>query len=199
MVEVVKSVTFDRWVRKLKDRRAAARVLVRIDRLAAGNSGDVKARRWWDFGTADRPWPGLPGLLPARRTAIHFCCSVAATSPVRTATSSKRTESPRSGGTMNTSTKAFSPYDSADYLVSVKDAAAYLEAALEEGGDDPAFVALALGTIARSGNVSELARRAGMSREGLYKALSGDGNPSFATIMKVAKALGLRLHFESVA
>lgn len=100
---------------------------------------------------------------------------------------------------MSTSTKAFSPYDSADYLVSVEDAAAYLEAALEEGGDDPAFVAQALGTIARSGNVSELARRAGMSREGLYKALSGDGNPSFATIMKVAKALGLRLHFESVA
>ena len=100
---------------------------------------------------------------------------------------------------MSTSTKAFSPYDSADYLVSVEDAAAYLEAALEEGGDDPAFVAQALGTIARSGNVSELARRAGMSREGLYKALSGDGNPSFATIMMVAKALGLKLHFESVA
>lgn len=100
---------------------------------------------------------------------------------------------------MNTSTKGFSPYDSADYLVSVEDAAAYLEAALEEGGDDPAFVAQALGTIARSGNVSELARRAGMSREGLYKALSGDGNPSFATIMKVAKALGLKLHFKSVA
>ena len=100
---------------------------------------------------------------------------------------------------MSTSTEAFSPYDSADYLVSVEDAAAYLEAALEEGGDDPAFVAQALGTIARSGNVSELARRVGMSREGLYKALSGDGNPSFATIMKVSKALGLRLHFESVA
>jgi probable addiction module antidote protein len=100
---------------------------------------------------------------------------------------------------MSTSTKAFSPYDSADYLVGVEDAASYLEAALEEGGDDPAFVAQALGTIARSGNVSELARRAGMSREGLYKALSGDGNPSFATIMKVAKALSLKLHFESVA
>ena len=100
---------------------------------------------------------------------------------------------------MSTSTKGFSPYDSADYLGSVEDAAAYLEAALEEGGDDPAFVAQALGTIARSGNISELARRVGMSREGLYKALSGDGNPSFATIMKVAKALGLKLHFESVA
>lgn len=97
------------------------------------------------------------------------------------------------------SEEEFTRYDSADYLASVEDAAAYLEAAVEEAGDDPAFIAQALGVIARSGNVSELARRAGMSREGLYKALSAEGNPSFATIMKIAKALGLRIHFESVA
>lgn len=96
-------------------------------------------------------------------------------------------------------TETFSAYDSADYLTSIEDAAAYLEAALEEAGDDPAFIAQALGVIARSGNVSELARRVGMSREGLYKALSSEGNPSFATILKVSTALGLRLHFESVA
>lgn len=84
-------------------------------------------------------------------------------------------------------------------MTGIEDAAAYLEAAVEEAGDDSAFIAQALGTIARSGNLSELARRTGMSREGLYKALSTDGNPSFATIMKVARALGLRIHFESVA
>lgn len=100
---------------------------------------------------------------------------------------------------MSIESEEFSRYDSADYLTSVEDAAAYLEAAVEEAGDDPAFIAQALGVIARSGNVSELARRAGMSREGLYKALSAEGNPSFATIMKIAKALGLRIHFESVA
>ncbi len=100
---------------------------------------------------------------------------------------------------MSKTTEAFSHYDSADYLTGIEDVAAYLEAALDEGGDDPTAVAQALGAIARSGNVSELARRVGMSREGLYKALSADGNPSFATIMKVAKALGLKLHFESVA
>lgn len=93
----------------------------------------------------------------------------------------------------------FTRYDSADYLGSVEDAAAYLEAAVAEAGDDPAFIAHALGVIARSGNVSELARRVGMSREGLYKALSAEGNPSFATIVKVASALGLKIHFESVA
>lgn len=100
---------------------------------------------------------------------------------------------------MSKTTETFSRYDSADYLTDIEDVAAYLEAALEEAGDDPAFIAQTLGVIARSGNLSELARRVGMSREGLYKALSPDGNPSFATIMKVTKALGLKLHFESVA
>lgn len=100
---------------------------------------------------------------------------------------------------MTDETETFTPYDSAEHLSTIEDAAAYLEAAIEEAGDDPAFVAQALGTIARSGNLSELARRTGMSREGLYKALSADGNPSFATIMKVTHALGLRIHFESVA
>ena len=69
----------------------------------------------------------------------------------------------------------------------------------EEAGDDPAFIAHTLGVIARSGNLSALARETGLSREGLYKALSEDGNPSFATIMKVAKALGLRIEFHAVA
>ena len=100
---------------------------------------------------------------------------------------------------MSNEPEEFTRYDSADYLTSVEEAAAYLEAAVAEAGDDPAFIAQALGVIARSGNVSELARRAGMSREGLYKALSAEGNPSFATIIRVANALGLRIHFESVA
>lgn len=100
---------------------------------------------------------------------------------------------------MSTHNESFSSFDSADYLSSLEDVAAYLEAVIETADDDPALIAQALGTIARSHNVSELARRAGMSREGLYKALSADGNPSFATVIKVSKALGLRLHFESVA
>lgn len=99
---------------------------------------------------------------------------------------------------MSDKNETFSPYDSADYLTDIGDAAAYLEAVVEQG-DDPALITQALGTIARSGNLSELARRVGMSREGLYKALSVDGNPSFATIVKVARALGLKLHFETVA
>lgn len=97
------------------------------------------------------------------------------------------------------STSEFSRFDTADYLNTVDDVAAYLEAVIEEGDDDPAAITQALGAIARSRNLSELARQVGMSREGLYKALSADGNPSFATVFKVARAFGLRIHFEALA
>jgi len=87
----------------------------------------------------------------------------------------------------------FSRYDSAEYLETEEDIRLYLEACLEEGGDDPAFIAHALGVVARARNMSQLAKDAGMTRAGLYKALSPDGNPSFATVHKVAKALGLKI------
>ncbi len=94
--------------------------------------------------------------------------------------------------------ETFSRYDTADYLKNEGDIAAYMEAVMEEGGDDPAFVARALGTVARARNMSQLARDTGLTREGLYKALSGEGNPSFATVMKVAQALGLQMTFRPV-
>jgi len=86
----------------------------------------------------------------------------------------------------------FSRWDSAEHLKSTEDVAEYLEAALEE--DDPAFFAHALGVVARARGMSQVARDAGVSREGLYKALSGDGNAEFATIYRVARALGVRFH-----
>lgn len=89
----------------------------------------------------------------------------------------------------------FSRYDSADYLKTDEDIARYMEAVMEEGGDDPAYIAHALGVVARARNMSQLARDTGLTREGLYKALSGEGNPSFATVVKVAHALGLKLSF----
>ena len=85
----------------------------------------------------------------------------------------------------------FSAYDTAEYLRTREDIRHYLEACLEDG--DPALVAAALGDIARARNMSALAREVGMTRAGLYKALSADGNPSFVTVAKVARALGLRI------
>ncbi|MBU2854400.1 addiction module antidote protein [Acidithiobacillus ferriphilus] len=87
-------------------------------------------------------------------------------------------------------------WDSAEYLRTEEDIAAYLDACMEEAGDDAAFIGMALGNIARARGMTQLARDTGLGRESLYKALSGEGNPSFATILKVVNALGLRLHAE---
>lgn len=90
-------------------------------------------------------------------------------------------------------------FDVADYLDDLEDVAHYLELALEDSAEDPTAVPRALGAIARSQNMSELARRVGMSRDGLYKALSENGNPTWSTILKVTNALGLRFELHSVA
>jgi len=84
------------------------------------------------------------------------------------------------------------PWDAAEHLQTEEDMVAYLEAAFEEG--DPALIAAALGDIARAKGMTQVARETGLGRESLYKALSVQGNPEFATILKVVQALGLRLH-----
>ena len=83
-------------------------------------------------------------------------------------------------------------WDAAEHLKIEEDMAAYLEAALEEC--DSALIAAALGDIARAKGMSQVARDTGLGRESLYKALSSTGNPELATIIKVVRALGLRLH-----
>ena len=87
----------------------------------------------------------------------------------------------------------FSRWDAADHLRSEADMVAYLQACLEEAPDDAALLAAALGDIARARGMMGLARETGLTREGLYKALSKDGNPSLDTVLKVVKALGLKL------
>lgn len=93
----------------------------------------------------------------------------------------------------------YSRFDPADYVNDMGDVLGYLQLALEESVDDPTAVPRALGVIARSGNISELARRVGMSRDGLYKALSDQGNPTWSTVLKVSEALGIKLTVDAVA
>jgi probable addiction module antidote protein len=85
-------------------------------------------------------------------------------------------------------------YDVAEQLRTPAEMAAYLDAWLMDAPDDLAGIARAIGDIARAKGMTEVARNAGLSRESLYRALSEDGNPSFATILKVTKALGVQLH-----
>jgi probable addiction module antidote protein len=89
------------------------------------------------------------------------------------------------------------PFDAADYLNTAGSVEAFLRASFEEG--TPSEVTHALGVVARARGMSELARDTGLSRQALYKALSADGNPSFATIVAVAEALGFRLRWEEKA
>ncbi len=89
-------------------------------------------------------------------------------------------------------------YDVAEHLRTPEEMAAYLEACLEEANGDAAFIAKALGDIARAKGMSQVARDAGLSRESLYKALSGERIPTFDTILKVVSALGMKLHAEAM-
>ena len=86
-------------------------------------------------------------------------------------------------------------WDASEHLETEADMVAYLEAALEEG--DPRLITAALGDIARARGMAQIARETGLGRESLYKALSSDGNPEFATVLKVVRALGLRLHADA--
>ena len=88
-------------------------------------------------------------------------------------------------------------YDVAEHLRTPEEMAAYLEACLDEAEGDAAFIAKALGDIARARGMTQVARDTGLSRESLYKALSGERSPDFDTILKVVNAVGLRLHAEA--
>ena len=94
---------------------------------------------------------------------------------------------------MTTKKTVTRPYDVAEHLRTPEEMAAYLEACLLESDGDAALIAKALGDIARAKGMTEVARQSGLSRESLYKALSGERSPDFATILKVVAALGLRL------
>ena len=101
----------------------------------------------------------------------------------------------KSGVTPRTKTV---PYDVSEQLRTPEEMAAYLDAWLEEAPDDAAGISRALGDIARAKGMTQVARDAGLSRESLYKALGENGNPSFATILKVVRALGVKFHAEPV-
>ena len=84
-------------------------------------------------------------------------------------------------------------FDVVDFLDSEANIAAYMNAVFDEAGDDPAFIAQSLGHIARARGMSKIAKETGLSRESLYRALSGQGNPEFGTILKIFKVLAIRL------
>jgi probable addiction module antidote protein len=107
----------------------------------------------------------------------------------------KAVSKPKASAKSRTSTVA---YDVAEQLRTPEEMAAYLDAWLEEAPEDTAGITRALGDIARAKGMTQVARDAGLSRESLYKALGENGNPSFATVLKVARAIGVKFHAEPV-
>ena len=91
----------------------------------------------------------------------------------------------------------FTKWDVTDYLKTDEDIILYLEACFDEGGDDAAFIAAALGEVARARGMASIAEATGLTREGLYRTLSKQGNPSFSAVLKVMKALGIKLRPEA--
>ena len=184
---------FDRWFERLRDRRAAARIQARIDRAESGNLGDSRpvgegvSEMRVDYGPGYRVYyvqrgPEVVILLVGGGKATQ----------ARDIELAKRLARQVSGVHMAGKVK-LRKWDSARHLKTEADIARYWEACLEEGRDDPAFITTALGNIARARGMSQLARKTGLTREGLYKALSPSGNPEFGTVMKVIRALGLEL------
>ena len=109
-------------------------------------------------------------------------------------TSSIKTANPSTTPLTINIPEGFSRWDATDMLKTEADMQLYLEACFEEANGDAAFIAKALGDIARAKGMMQLSRETGLSRESLYKALSGERSPSFDTILKVVAALGLTLH-----
>jgi probable addiction module antidote protein/putative addiction module killer protein len=192
------------WLDASGGRSARARIQVRIDRLTHGNPGDH--RHLGDSVSELRidVGPGYRVYYPLRGEDLIFLLAGVISRPkngtsdelsnlariFRGANAVPRTSKPKKTKTV--------PSEVAEGLRTPEEMAAYLDAWLTEAPDDRAGIARALGDIARAKGMTQLAQETGLSRENLQQALGEGDNPSFATIMKIMKALGLRLHAEVV-
>jgi putative addiction module killer protein/probable addiction module antidote protein len=197
VTKIRKTDTYAQWLDSLRDIRPRARIPARVERLAAGNPGDVRAvgegvsELRIDYG------PGYWVYFSMRGPSIIILLAggdkSTQTTDIKTALRLARNLQEETMSKTKTT-----PYDVAEHLRTPEEMAAYLEACLEEANGDAAFIAKALGDIARAKGMAQVARDAGLSRESLYKALSGERSPGFDTILKVMAALGIKLHAEAV-
>jgi len=191
-------------IRKTDDLRLARRPArysgkgacqARIERLSAGNPGDVEPVGE-DVSELRINYGPVSGLFQAAGTRLIILLAGGDKS-TQAKTSRPRCASPQSIGVAAMAKTTTTRYDVSEHLRTPEEMAAYLEACLAEADGDAAFIAKALGDIARAKGMAQVARDAGLSRESLYKALSGERSPGFDTILKVIGALGIKLHAEA--
>ena len=193
MFQIRKTDIYAAWIDDLRDLAGRARILARVERLAAGIAGDVKSvgtgvsELRVDVGPGYRVYFTRQG----REIVLLLAGGDKSTQTADIKTALRLASNLKEWYMAKTPT---SRYDVAEHLRTPQEMAAYLEACIEEANGDAAFIAKALGDIARAQGMSQVARDAGLSRESLYKALSGDRAPGFDTILKVMTALGLKLH-----
>src|SRR6266566_9685851 len=191
MVEVRQTEEFSGWLHRLRDANAVARIVGRIRRMEMGNSGDTRGVDHGILEIARRLWARLPDLLCASRSTD---CDPVVCWRQAHATEGYQTCSEAGGDIVMPKTTRF---DAADYLDTEERQVAYIAAALESGDAD--FVRDALGLVARARGMGGIAKKAGLNRESLYKALGETGNPEFGTVMRIVRALGLTLSARPVA
>ena len=191
MKQILTTDSFDDWFTTLRDIRAKVRIQARIDRAGLGNFGDSEpvgegvSEMRIHFG------PGYRVYFVQRGLEVVILLAGGDKSP-QSKDIKRALELARRLCEWSMKAIKLRPWDSAEHLKTEEEMVLYLEACLEEG--DAALIAHALGVIAKARGMTQLARDTGLSRESLYKALSGEGNPEFATVMKVVKALGFQLH-----
>ncbi len=188
MIELKQTETFRRWRTKLKNERALALIASRLDRLAFGNAGDVKpvgqgiSELRIDYGPGYRIYFQKRGNL-----LIILLCGGDKRTQDRDIKTAKRLAA---NGVRNMA-KRLTNYDPAEDLQSDKAIALFLAEAFET--NDPAYIAHALGVVARAKGMSEVAGQTGLSREQLYRSFSAKGNPTLKTTLAVMKALNIKL------
>ena len=192
VMQIRKTDVYAEWIDNLRDLQGRARILVRVERLASGNPGDVKALSGGVSELRVHFGPGYRVYFTQRGHDIVILLAGGgkSTQPKDIQTALQLAKNLEKSNMALTHT---TPYDVADHLRTREDMALYFEACLAEANGDAAFIAKALGDIARAKGMSQVAKDAGLSRESLYKALSGERSPSFDTILKVMGALGLEL------
>lgn len=194
MIAIRKTEAFAQWLDNLRDIQARARVQARVERLAGGNPGDVGPIGEGVSELRVHYGPGYRVYFKHRgRELIILLAGGDKSTQARDIKTALRLARNLPGVIAMKKTTT-TRYDVAEHLRTPEEMAAYLEACLEEANGDAAFIAKALGDIARAKGMAQVARDAGLSRESLYKALSGERSPGFDTVLKVIDALGIRLH-----
>ncbi len=197
MIHFKRSDEFQEWLYSLRSKPVHGRVLTRLDNARMGNFGDCENV---GNGVSEMRIHYGPGyrVYFKRIGEVVYLLLIGGDKSTQKRDIERAKEIAEEFEKKECPMTQFKDFDIAEHLTTPEDMAEYLEASFEEDSGDGLLIRSALNNIARAQGMTQIARDAGLGRESLYKALSSTGNPEFATIMKVMKALGLKLHATAI-